>query len=608
MVWRFPTRVAAAVTILAMLAALAAAATAAGGRVNGETLARAITLMTGHKPAASGEARFSLWPALKVTLDGFTLRDLSGGDTGATLLSAARAEFELSRWAALAGRTEITAATFTDPEIAVLNGPDGPTLPVGRGSQLEAAALMRRLLPGGESTAPRGGASGLLPQTTRIINGKLTFTQATGGAPSVVIEAIDVELRLPQGDPSAMLFGTARIDGQPVALRLRTGDLVGLLAGFEASLNGNLTSDIATASMEGRGGFLPQPFFAGRAAFSAPSLAGAARWAGWSAPFTPEDAPVSISGRIGANGARLDMEDLSLSVGGTSGRGALSIVPGPETSSVSGSLDFEELDIETFAQSFLGPNLGGPANGATGGLDLDLDLRLSARSARLGGVQLADVAATTRIAAGMVSLDVNNAAVFGGTAQVAVKADRQASPQQVELRVLAEDVRTSALAPVSAMLAGLLDANADASIILQGPWVSLPGFLMSARGSLKLNTGDGQISGIGLKEIVARLSDGEFGPVTQVAGASLRFREMLAEADIGDGVVQLRKARAGLALGSITLAGSHSIIGGNLALAGTIDLESGHPLAQGEAKSLPFFVGGSLGAPFLSSVAPPAAP
>jgi AsmA protein len=286
---------------------------------------------------------------------------------------------------------------------------------------------------------------------------------------------------------------------------------------------------------------------------------------------------------------------------------------GEDLPTLSGTLAFETLDLQSFLSAFtpLTPEADdGPAKiDETFSDRVNLDLRLSAAQATAGAIKLAEVAATVQVKSGLSVFDISDAAAFGGNVQTSIRFDRKPEGTQVELRLLAADIDGGAFGTTAGMTRFVPIGRGTISVILKGPGRDWNSILENAQGSISASFGQGALSDFDLKSFLKRSAEGGFFALDEVAKAPLPIEGLELKASISRGVVRIEKAEARTAQGRLWLNGIVPYVGRGLALSGgLLDADQAANL-NGAQPPIAFFVGGSWSAPFISPVVaqPPAA-
>ncbi|NJR14228.1 MAG: hypothetical protein HC779_08935 [Phyllobacteriaceae bacterium] len=121
------------------------------------------------------------------------------------------------------------------------------------------------------------------------------------------------------------------------------------MAGGRAPITARLQSTPLSASFTGEGTLAPALFLSGAVSAKSASLRNAALWQAVNLPFELPDAPIDIAAELTADHAKWDFQALNLTMGEHSGTGGLTIVPQPGVAAVSGTLEFNTIDLAAIA-------------------------------------------------------------------------------------------------------------------------------------------------------------------------------------------------------------------------------------------------------------------
>ncbi|KMO29245.1 hypothetical protein VQ02_30205, partial [Methylobacterium variabile] len=333
----------------------------------------------------------------------------------------------------LAGRAEITGLVLERARIALPDGDDGRSadwadpaarlVAAGRGRHLRRLVLVDATLTGRD---PRSGAleritgvnlvanwprpsAGLdlsAAFTWRGVPATLTLSglrprEVAAGAESPVTAVLTWARAGGTGAPAAE--GSAEIDGSLTWVR----DAGAKGAGAEDAGGKDAgAGDVAAAG----------PRLSGQGRFATPALSGTLAWLGIEPGPAALAGPVSLEGRLVAGPGGVEWPEIRVRVGDNQLEGAGAVALARGHIAVSGTLAAERLDLSGLVPA---AEPGGGWSRAPLTLDGltrgDLDLRLSAASARLGPVEAQDVAAGLLVRAGTVEATLGRATVQGGT-------------------------------------------------------------------------------------------------------------------------------------------------------------------------------------------------
>lgn len=514
---RWVFRLSGALVVLVVLAIAALAL------IPSERVARLATdrfeAVTGRELTIEGAVKPSLWPVLGVETGRITLSNAPWSDAG-PMLVADGLSIRLDLAALAGGTLRITGFALTRPEILLERSEDGvPNWQFGGSNGGTAAAGMA------------GANTPFTLDLAAIHDGSLGYIDhATGQA--VQIAGLTAEARLADYTGPLAISLSGDIAGQPVSAS-------GLVANFDKAYAGEVVAvefaaqiGAAKASFEGRGGV--QPLAAeGQLDADLGDLGALAAVLGIDPPALPEGLGArsmtlsgkvtrSVDGDLYLRGGRIGLDrtvltgDLDLAFGGARPR-------------LAGNLATAELSV---GGDGAGGDAAGGAGGAAGGAGwsdaplsaqglraVDADLGLSVDALRLGGVRLSGLRSRTLVDAGRAVVDLGQAQAYGGTVagQIVVNARKGFS---VGGRL---DLAAVALQPLLVDVAGYdrLIGTGDLTLDFVAAGGSVAGLMRGLDGQGRLTLGAGEIRGIDVPAMLARLDASQLGPTERTVFDSL---------------------------------------------------------------------------------------
>jgi AsmA protein len=587
--------------LLALVLALTAIASfVAGSRIIGAGLPREMNDITGRRLVFSGEPVIRIFPALTAEFRDVSLHDPKNASDLFPIVEVPVMRVSLSAFAALKGQARITGVTLEKPVFHAKANDGRLQLPFGDQARLaKLVAEISTALPeapeGGKAAVARDNALG-----TIIIKDGTISLNASGAETASINDRIgnlDGTFNWQTATRNGNLKASFIWRGEPAKLDFTTDDVVMLAAGADTGIGVAFVSAPVTSRFTGKVRLLPSPYVEGSIVANANSLLDAAQWQGLKPPFEFAGFGLTLSGALKGDADKWQLEDSQLQWGTNKGTGGLIFQPAMTPPMLSGTLDFETLDLamltRLFEQSPKAQQANAPAIGA--------DLRISASAASFGALALSKVAASLQISKETNALDIHDAAAFGGTLQMALKSQNSPAPK-TELRILANDVETKALAALGGPFADLPQARGSLSAILSGTNIASPEFFETAAGTVKLRLGAGTVPGMNANQMVRALRKGGFFAMKAEAPSVLSFNEINAEATLAQGTLQFNPLQIGLDKAALNLTGAYAVKDQSLALTGTLDLEAGHPEAPDGAETLNVFFGGNRKAPLMSGL------
>lgn len=603
-------RGAAVVGVIAVLALLAVAALPwlASTQIVRDRIAYELSVWSGYRVSLGEAPIIDVWPTFTATLNDVAFHEWGDGDRP-TVLEVDSAVVSMSALAALRGNVVLSGVTMQRPILRLTRqGPviDLPASP-GGGRMMRAVNAARTIV----DSNPAAPDASALPShtfgTVEFVDGRV-IAATEGEAP--ILSSLNGKIVWPSLNRPASLTATGIWRGENISVEGSSAHPLMLLAGGNAKVQGSLKSALLTASFSGLANFAGDAFFDGQAKLSSPSLRRLLEWSRTSIGPGRAIGAVSIASRVQGTARRLKLDGVELALGGDVGNGVLDLAFNQSLPSISGTLAFDRLNLNSFLSAF-SPVMTGRGS-LRDRIDTDfadqfaLDLRVSANTASLGPVDLARVAATAQVRGGLAVFDVSDAAAFGGNIQAGIRVDRGGDAQSVEVRMMGNGVQAMALARVLGTPSIAPDGAANLSLILKGVGDTWSRVLASAEGSFTASIGQGVLSGIDLAAFKQKWADGGFFALSEATKGNLPFRTIDLKATIARGIARIDK-------GNIILGNEAILIGGYVPYLGRALALSGHfaPLLGDGSRGNPesaFFIGGAWNTPYVTAAGQTSSP
>lgn len=578
------------------VAAIAALPYVASAQIVRDRIALEVSAWSGYRVELGAAPEIEVWP-FRAILRNITLSGWFDPERR-PVITAERAEIDLSPLAALRGDVLFSNATLVRPTIRLSSDPGDVSLstsPVG-GRIARSIEEARDVV----ATDPVNPDVAALPRDTfgtiQVVDGRIVT--AWSHKDEDLVTSVAGRLEWAALDRPSRLSMTGIWRGESIALELTAERPLVLLAGGTGPLSVNINSAPASFGFAGTANLTADTFFSGSARFASPSLR---RMLEWSTAETAKGMPVgavSLEGKIAGNRHRLKIEDARVAIDGGSATGVLEFALAEPIPALSGTLAFETLDLNSLLAAIgiaEGPQSLAGGVGTIPSHGLDLDLRLSSESATSGSFSLTDMAATARIKGGLATIDISDAAAFGGNVQAGVRINRKPEGEVVEVRFLGEEIDGGIVAAVAPLVRILPSAKGNVSVMFKAPAGTWTEMLASGEGTIAANFGGGVIQKLDLAAFLDRLAKGDFFALDDVASGSLAVKGVAVKATVSKGVARITKAEIQAANAMISLSGIIPTVGG-LALSGSIAEGAGSTVPSGSAT---FFVGGSWTKPFV---------
>ncbi|QRE74473.1 AsmA family protein [Methylobacterium aquaticum] len=517
--------------------------------------------------AVAGPATLTLLPAPRLTFAGVRL---SRG--GHDLVASDGLQVQLGLAGLLAGRAEITGLVLERARIALPSGAGDWAEPAARLAGRVAAGKgrhLRRLVLVDATVTGRDPRTGT-PETVTGLNLVANWPRPTAGlelSAAFTWRGVAATLALSGLRPRELAAGVetpvvvaltwngARAGADPLAA---TDSIAAdsRVAEGSAEIEGSLVwagetaketaRETAKETSAGAG-----PRLSGQGRFVTAALPGTLAWLGIAPGPAVLAGPVSLDGRFLARPGAVEWPEIRVRVGDNRLEGAGAAVLAGGRLGLTGTLAAERIDLSGLIPEAMPEGAWSRAplalDGFTGG---DLDLRLSAASARLGPLEAQDVAAGLLVRDGTVEATLGRATVQGGT--VKGRAALAALPSGLDARLQGSADRVD----LGGLFADLgwprwILGRAQASVALDGAGSSPADLVRRLAGRAVATVEGGEILGVNLADLAQRPDS---AATALRRGGRTHFERARVSLTVSDGIAeigqgQLRGASLAASLG-----------------------------------------------------------
>lgn len=593
-----------AVVIAALIAAIAVASIPllVSTSFIRDRLASDIGNLIGYRVELRQSPEVQVFPRLTATLRGVVVSDWTNPE-GPPAAEAEAVAIDLSPIAAIRGRMEFDAIRVVRPvvrvdsDIRALSEFQPSYGRIARALRIAREALEAN--PGepdfGQIPNDRIGRISVVDGSVLIGKGEDDRSRITGIAGNFDWPALNQPLRI---DTKAIW------NGGEVSVQGTIANPIVLIAEGTSSASVRLSSAAVSAAFDGRANFSANPYAEGAIQLDTPSFAQFMRWSTLDIGAGSALGTVKIGANLSGKPTRFKLSDLALTLDGTTGTGVLDVGLDGAMPEVAGTLDFPELDLASLLSAFV-PLPDQPVLSArrldTGFIDeLALDLRLSADRARAGTLVLSDVAASAQIKGGIAAFDLNDARVFEGTAQAALRIDARKDVPEGELRLAIEDATLGSMQNGATDRRFRVSGKGNLSVLLRGVFEDWGSFRETASGTFLFRSGPGKFDGINLDSLADPASSGSVLALSALPEGSFNFNAAEIRGVVENSNLRIDTGQFDGDPLSLSLNGVVSWPGQSLALVGKVARKT-----ASEPASWSYFVGGSLENPFVSAVLAP---
>jgi AsmA protein len=471
--------------------------------------------------SAPEAATFSVLPWPSVRIVDARLDDIGG----VNLLSAPTARLDLSLVELVRGRFIPTRAILVSPTM---------TLDIDRPPFAAAAGL----------TAPASVAGALAPLTSlSLSNGLLHVVDAKRGLDTLIANVQGRLDGLTVGDQLRLNL-SAVWRNAPIAIAGVLSDPEAAAKGASSRFEFALDSPIAKFAFDGAVALGEKPGAEGAITASVPSIAAlAALFNATRPPFLAAD-DIAVSGKVKAAADALALDDATMTSAEQTFEGAIEIADPGGRPAVSGTLAAETLALEPLLgppQRLFDPSGGWSAQpfALTPPQTFDLDLRLSAGRLDVYGRKLADTAASLMVRDGKLSMNLIDAAAYGGRLDGAVA-----------LACVGQDLKLSARgeltdADLGAALADfgrpMATGRGAARFSVETSGVSPAAAVAALTGTAALEAADGGVVGVNLEEALRRSQRRPIDVARDMRLGGTAFDKLAVSLSLDDGRAEIER-------------------------------------------------------------------
>ncbi|HSP23992.1 MAG TPA: AsmA family protein [Saliniramus sp.] len=339
-----------------------------------------------------------------------------------------------------------------------------------------------------------------------------------GGVATIRGEAIQIALT--EFNPS--LF----VSNQRSPLELRLNSRLGRL-----TIVGSLSTGEAS------------PWLIGRSTFETSALRDLLIWSGQRLPLGPLISSAGLDGEISGVGGVVSWPSLRVTLGSDRLDGALTARMENGRLSLNGTLAADTLNLDEFAAPFReAATAAGPWRYRSYDLasttGADLDLRLSASTARVGGLRLGDVAMSVLVKEGRIEAGISRATLNGGPAKGRLSI--AAHEQGLELRGQGEAERVDVAALIRDVTGSAwMGGEGVVKFALESRGASAAELARRAEGQADLEVVNGQFIGIALDDALRRFERQPLTTSMNLRSGSTPFERARTTIVLGQSVAQL---------------------------------------------------------------------
>jgi AsmA protein len=308
---------------------------------------------TGRALTIEGPLDVSLLPTVAVTAEDVRFANVEGG-AHPDMVRLKGLQAELKIWPLLRGSVEVDRFVLLEPEFHLeLDAAGRPNWALGapEASATEEAQAQAPEQPGADTGQPGGMR---LPITElklgdiRIEDGTLTLSDARSGTEER-IEAIDLNLDLPDLRSPLAADGSLAYKGKPVELALAVERPLALLQGGSSPVRVSGEAPDVALAFDGTVDNAATPQATGGVELNVASIRDLAAWLAEPIAFEGEGLRTfRVSGKLDGSPTRIALHDASLALDAIEGQGELTVDLSAQVPQVTGRLDLGAVDLNPY--------------------------------------------------------------------------------------------------------------------------------------------------------------------------------------------------------------------------------------------------------------------
>lgn len=597
--------------------------------VSGETvrvrLEQQLAALTGHRVVLGQNTELRFWPMPQLSMNGITISSRRHLDAR-PILEADHVTAQFNLVSALTGRPRFNDILLVRPTFALERYARSQTSWTSdRGEIAEEAAKVADA----EADQPSSPAGQSPLGMLRVEAGTLIVDNQPLGHVETVT-ALNGMVSWPSIAAPARADFSGVLRGEPIHVTAGSSRPVDLMAGAMAPFDMTFSSTLLNLVYRGSASFDRRVVLEGEVELESPSVRRALLWSGTEIKPGQAIGALEVEAHLSGSGRQLRFDDLILGIDDNRGVGALDLAwPEDGRPSLAGTLAFDTLDVTAFLSAFTPLPTEGNEIAATidtGFLrQIGLDLRLSAQTARIGRVSMANMAAAARVEEGRALFDIGDATAFGGNVSGRVAISEDGFSGGGEIHLSAQAVNFGAIYDTLEIAGPLPRGIGMINLTLRSPNPVWATSLGNIQGTMELAVESGVLPRFNPARFRELAGSQRFFSISEASEGEMPFRTARFAAEFENGTAEITRGEIATDNAVLRLIGLVPYDRGSLALSGSLGppapplaaeqsavqapaAEPGTtPAAPAAANAPPpflFFIGGSWPDPVISPIVP----
>jgi AsmA protein len=548
-----------------------------------DAVAKEIHAVTGLDPVIRGDVSVSLFPSGMARFHDVVLGDDRTGQPGvvADELTARLRYFPL-----LAGRVEIADVTLIRPTITVTFLPDGQSNWSGL-----IQSLARALQPDPDRTASFSEIG--------IHDGRVVVRKQYGGKDVTdQLDGVDFQLAWPSISRSFGANGHFVWHDEPIEASFTLGDFLAALSGEHSGVKLRLSGAPLKAAFDGAMSAQPSIKIDGTLSVESASLRDAMHWTDASRLPFGGFGRFALRAHSSIGGGVVSLSNVNVELDGNTAEGVITL--STDHHSVQATLAAEALELTPYVSGIhlLAANARNwdqlPIT-LDGLADLDLDLRISAASVKIGNAQLGRTAVATTMRNGKLDVTIGESQAFSGIATGSLGLASANGGAAVTSHLQFVDVD---LASCLGQVFGIrrLEGRGNLALNIDGSGSSVLAVTNTLTGNASVTAHDGALAGINVEQLLRRLERRPLSGNGDFRSGRTPFDQLTLSLKIEQGEVSVDEMHLNGPAVRLAVGGQVSVPTRDLDLKGVATLVSGETASEFD---LPFVVQGPWDDPIM---------
>jgi AsmA protein len=340
----------------------------------------------------------------------------------------------------------------------------------------------------------------------RIIDGKASFNNQTTQK-KASIEAINLQLKLPNLNKAVNLSGSLTLNNQPYSFDAKLSSLGDFLQGKQTPFSLTAGGELINITFDGKFSEAKDIRFFGDMNLNIPSLQKLMQVSDHQITFRPNTFETfSINGKVKGSPNNLTFTSANLAFDQISGSGNFSAILTEDKPKITGDLQIESLDLNPYLPSVPPPGTK-IESWSKQPLELDVlkaanaDFNLSVASLKARNIEFTTTTLTTKLVNGRLEAIISDSQLYGGTNNGVMVVNARGNTSSFSFKSQIEDV---SVLPLLTAAAGIenIEGTGKLQLDIKGGGKSIDAIMRSLSGTANMQVRDGAIRGVNLASVL----------------------------------------------------------------------------------------------------------